>query len=40
MKGYNFKATEMMAAFGLVQMQKLKSLRKSVERTLIDTWRT
>ena len=25
-KGYNFKATEMMAAFGLVQMQKLQGL--------------
>ena len=35
-KGYNFKATEMQAAFGLIQMQKLRTFlakrRKNVER--------
>ena len=36
-KGYNFKATEMMAAFGLVQMQKLKSFTQK-RRANIDRY--
>ena len=36
-KGYNFKATEMMAAFGLVQMQKLKSFTRK-RRANIDRY--
>ena len=36
-KGYNFKATEMMAAFGLVQMQKLNSFTQK-RRANIDRY--
>ena len=36
-KGYNFKATEMMAAFGLVQMRKLESFTRK-RRANIDRY--